>query len=97
MAELPTGRVRVPEHVARRSFGQRTVLLNLHTGQYHGLNATGGRMLEALSEAGTAAEVPAALAAEYGRPEDEIAGDLAELCQGLLERGLIEVDDGPSG
>jgi hypothetical protein len=97
MAELPHGPVRVPEHVASRSFGGRTVLLNLRTGQYHGLNATGGRMLEALDAAGSAAGVPAMLAAEYGRPEEEIAADLAELCEKLAARGLLEVDAADPG
>ena len=42
--------VRIPKHVVFRSFGSETVLLNLSTGQYHGLRGTGGRMLEVLAE-----------------------------------------------
>ncbi len=94
MPEMPRGSLRVPEHVASRSFGRRTVLLNLRTGQYHGLNATGGRMLDALREARTAEGLASRLAAEYGLAESEVEGDLAELCEALVERGLLEVDAG---
>src|SRR4051794_41962271 len=40
----------VPEHVVFRTFEAETLLLNLESGQYHGLNATGGRMLGLLKE-----------------------------------------------
>ena len=36
----------VPQHVVYRRFAAETVVLNLETGTYHGLNATGARMLE---------------------------------------------------
>ena len=38
-----------PQHVVYRSFPSETVVLNLQTGSYHGLNATAGRMLDGSS------------------------------------------------
>ncbi len=95
--ELLTARVRMPQHVVHRSFVAETVVLNLNTGQYHGLNPTAGRMLEAIEAAPAAGAVVPELAREYGVEEEQIQSDLIALCQGLLDRGLIEIlDAGPS-
>ena len=91
--ELLAARVRLPQHVVHRSFVAETVVLNLRTGQYHGLNPTAGRMLEALDVASMAGDVVPELAQEYGVEPAKIESDLVALCQGLLERGLIEIVD----
>jgi hypothetical protein len=92
-SELLIARVRMPQHVVHRSFVAETVVLNLNTGQYHGLNPTAGRMLEAIDAAPTAGAVVPELAREYGVEEEQIQSDLTALCQGLLDRGLIEIVD----
>ena len=84
-------RVVVPDHVVFRAFDAETVLLNLQSGQYHGLNPTGGRMLELLRETGSQQRTAEAIAAETGHPVEEVAADVGELCQQLGERGLIEL------
>jgi len=91
--EFLSARVRMPQHVVHRSFVAETVVLNLNTGQYHGLNPTAGRMLEAIDAAPSAGAAVPELAQEYGIEEEQIQGDLIALCQGLLERGLIEIVD----
>jgi hypothetical protein len=91
---LLSSRVTVPQHVVYRSFPAEAVVLNLETGKYHGLNATAGRMLEALEQAASVRDAAAALAAGYEQEHDLIEQDLCELCQSLLERGLIETTDG---
>ena len=85
-------RVSIPEHVVHRSFVEETVVLNLQSGSYHGLNKTAGRMLELLGELGDADAAAARYAAESGAPEDRVSADLHELCTSLAERGLIEVE-----
>jgi hypothetical protein len=87
----------VPQSVVFRSFPTETVVLNLQTGKYHGLNPTAGRMLEALSESGSVRAAALALAGEYGAPVETIERDICELCQTLLERGLIERGPEASG
>lgn len=89
-------RVSVPEHVVYRTFVEETVVLNLETGKYHGLNLTGGRMLETLENAPDVAAAARELAAEYSRPVAEITRDLVSFCEGLLGRGLIELSP-PAG
>ena len=90
--EMLDATVRVPEHVVHRSFDAETVLLNLRTGTYHGLNPTGGRMLELLQETGSLRSTAETIAREAEHPVDEVARDLVQLCADLAERGLIEID-----
>jgi Coenzyme PQQ synthesis protein D (PqqD) len=95
-ASLPTSRIKVPQHVVYRSFPAETVVLNLETGKYHGLNATAGSMLEALERSACVRDAAGAVASEYGQPQEAVERDMCELCNALLERGLIEVDGGPA-
>jgi coenzyme PQQ synthesis protein D (PqqD) len=80
-----------PGHVVYRPFVKETVILNLQTGKYHGLNPTGGRMLELLEGSGTMGEAARKLAEEYGGSLETLQADLCDFCRDLLERGLIEL------
>ncbi len=91
-ASWPTSKIKVPQHVVYRGFPAETVVLNLETGKYHGLNATAGSMLEALERASSLREAATAISGEYGQSLDVVERDMCELCSALLERGLIEVD-----
>ena len=91
--ELPSGRVIIPQHVVHRSFEQETVLLNLETGQYHGLNQVAGKMLVELQETGDAETTAQRVADEFGVPVERVEADLALLLGQLRERGLNVVDD----
>jgi len=85
--------VRLPKHVVYRAFVFETVVLNLESGKYHGLNPVAGRMLELLDRTGSFEETAVRLAAEYGKPKQEIEADLREFCSDLSKRGLIELID----
>jgi hypothetical protein len=89
--DLLDARMQLPQHVVHRSFVTETVVLNLKTGKYHGLNATAGEMLDALEQGRTPREVAVAIAQEYGREDGEVQADVVALCRGLLERQLIEI------
>jgi hypothetical protein len=78
--------------VVHRAFPAETIVLNLESGQYHGLNPVAGRMLEAAAGADRPADVVPDLAAQYGQPQERIAAELEGLIADLLERGLVEVD-----
>jgi hypothetical protein len=79
----------VPEHVVYRDFVTETVVLNLETGHYHGINRTGGRILSALERAETIGAAASTLAEEYGRSVAEVERDVCAFCADLLDRGLI--------
>jgi hypothetical protein len=82
---------RIPGHVVYRPFVKETVILNLQTGKYHGLNPTGGRMLEVLERSSTIDEAARWLAEEYAGAVETLQSDVCDFCRDLLERGLIEV------
>jgi Coenzyme PQQ synthesis protein D (PqqD) len=92
---LPRGvlssRAAVPDHVVYRSFVSETVILNLNTGKYHGVDPSGGFMLELLEKLDSVEEASAALAREYGLPAEQAAQDLCDFCLELEQRGLIEL------
>jgi hypothetical protein len=94
---LPEAKITVPQHVVYRSFPSETVVLNLNTGKYHGLNATAGRMLDALAKAPSVRAAAAAVADGYEQPQALVEQDMCELCRLLLDRGLVEIDGGPAG
>jgi hypothetical protein len=89
---LLSGRVRVPEHVVYRDFGDETVILNLESGMYHGLNATAARMLETLESGVPVSQAVDTLSAEFGQPREVIERDVVSLCRALGDRGLIAHD-----
>jgi len=94
---LLEAKVKVPQSVVFRSFPTETVVLNLQTGKYHGLNPSAGKMLQALTEAASVREAAAAVAAEYEAPAATIEVDICDLCQNLLDRGLVERDGNSNG
>ena len=82
----------MPDHVVYREFVQETVILNLETGTYHGLNPTGGKMLETLGAAGDRG----GSGCDSGRPLPAAATRRSrtistEFCLDLHERGLVEL------
>ena len=87
---LLSARLRLPQHVVHRSFAAETVVLNLKTGMYHGLNPTGGHMLEILNEAPSVREAAAILADEY-QQQASVEADLLAFCRDLLDRELVEI------
>lgn len=94
-ASLLSLQTRLPQHVVYRVFPSETVVLNLQTGRYHGLNPTAGSMLEALEQARCVRDAAATVAERYDQPRAAVEQDMCELCSLLLARGLLELD-GPS-
>jgi hypothetical protein len=87
----------VPRHVVYRGFPTETVVLNLHTGKYHGLNATAGRVLEELERAACVTDAIDSLVRVYDQPRAVLERDVCGLCRSLIERGLVEVEGSSAG
>lgn len=92
-AEFLRTRVRVPQSVVFRSFPTETVVLNLTTGRYHGLNPSAGKMLEAMTMAMDLRSAADQVAGEYGYERERVEADICDLCRSLLERGLLEIEN----
>jgi hypothetical protein len=96
-AELLRASAKVPQHVVYRNFPTETVVLNLQTGKYHGLNATAGHMLQEIERSPSLADAARTLAKLYEQPGEVLERDVCELCRSLLRRELIEVDGERAG
>jgi hypothetical protein len=88
---LPSARASIPPHVVYRTFAAETVILNLDTGKYHGLNATGGRMLELLDRCDSIAEAATTFASDFDKEPVDVEPDIRAFCSRLFERGLIDI------
>lgn len=86
-----SARASIPAHVVYRAFAAETVILNLETGKYHGLNPTGGRMLELLDRCDSVAEAATMFASDFGKDTVEVESDIRAFCSRLFERGLIDI------
>jgi Coenzyme PQQ synthesis protein D (PqqD) len=95
--DLLKAKVKLPQHVVYRTFPTETVVLNLQTGKYHGLNPTAGRMLETLERAESVLEAATIAAGEYEQPQATTERDMCSLCSSLLERDLVEIEEGDGG
>lgn len=93
-SSLLSAKVAIPRHVVYRSFPNETVVLNLQTGKYHGLNATAGSMLLELEKAASVGAAAQSLASAFGASPDLVEHDICALCRDLMDRGLIEIDGG---
>lgn len=83
--------VRLPPHVAVRRLDGETVLLNLQTGAYHGLDAVGTDFLSALEDHETVEAAADDLAGRYEVSTERVRKDIQRFCEGMRERGLMEL------
>jgi len=89
--DLWSSRVRMPDHVVWRDFGAESVALNVHTGQYHGLNASAAQMLHCLLESDCAGDALGALAVRWEVSRATLERDVSQLCRQLVEHGIVEI------
>lgn len=90
--DLGNRRISVPEHVVFRALAAETILLNVQTGRYHGLDAIGARFFTALQESASVGDACATLAEEYEQPDVRIQRDMTGFCDTLQRLGLIAVE-----
>lgn len=72
-----------------RQVGDETVLLDLASGNYYGLDAVGARMWQLLGEGRTLPEICDALLVEYEVTREALERDLERLVTELGEKGLL--------
>ncbi|MDG4549090.1 MAG: PqqD family protein [Candidatus Contendobacter sp.] len=83
-------RLKVPEQVVTRQVGDETVLLNLESGTYFGLDPVGSRFLELLQAEGALVTVIARMLEEFEVTEAQLETDLLRLAEEMLASGLLE-------
>jgi hypothetical protein len=86
--------VSVPDNVMFRELEGEAVILDLDAEAYFGLDEVGTRMWQRVTEEPSIEVAFEALAREYDVDPDTLRADLEELLETLIDRGLLEVDDG---
>lgn len=87
-------RVRVPEDVLISNLQEESVILNLNSERYFGLDNVGTRMLSALSTSSSIEAAYELLLAEYDVDAQVLRQDLSSLVENLLQQGLVTIDHG---
>ena len=86
-------KISVPKQVLVRTFQNESVLLNLDSESYHGLDDVGTRMWQALSQSANIQAAYESLLSEYAVDAATLQKDLEAFIENMVERGLVEVID----
>lgn len=84
-----TDRVTIPTQVMARQVGDETVILNLASGTYFGLDPVGSRVWQLIAEDRTLAQVCDLMMAEYDVARETIEADILGIMDNLSTQGLI--------
>lgn len=84
-------RASVPSHVLVRFLNKESVLLNVQTEKYFGLDETGTRMWQLVTAAPTIAAAYNQLLEEYDVDEQLLRANLSDLLERLVENGLLSL------
>jgi hypothetical protein len=87
----------VPKHVLVRHLDGESVLLNLETERYFGLDSTGTRMWEHLAASSSIEDAYKKLLEEFEVEPGLLRANLSELLSNLLQNGLLNVEPADVG
>lgn len=84
-------RLAIPPTVISRDLEGETVMLNLDTGIYFGLDPVGTVIWKHLQDAAPLREVRDRIVTEFDVTADVATGDLLRLAEQLVARGLVRI------
>jgi len=79
----------IPPQVMSRLVGDETVLLDLASGIYFGLDGVSKRIWEAVESGQSLAQTVAVITAEFEVDEEQAQTDVLAFASTLVERGLL--------
>lgn len=82
-------RLSIPTQVMSRLVGDETVLLDLESGIYFGLDGVGKRIWESIGDGLTLGETAAVIVTEYEVEAAHAQADVIEFTRDLVGRGLL--------
>jgi cell division septum initiation protein DivIVA len=91
MSITPAMRATVPEDVLVQELQGESVLLNVRSGRYFGLDEVGTRLWAVLTTTESVGAACEALAAEYDVEPARLRADIEALVARLAEHGLVEL------
>lgn len=84
-----TPRYLLPAHVFQRGFAEERVLLDMQSGDYFALNASGAWMLDALLEGDSLERVAERTSEQFEVELKQAESDLLALIEDMSARGLL--------
>ena len=84
--------ITIPDHVMLRELDNESVILNVDTEYYFGLDDVGTRMIKVLADCDSIQTAYDALVEEYDVDPETLRSDLKDLIERLAENGLVEVN-----
>ena len=84
-------RVQLPEGVLISNLQDESVILNLDSERYFGLDDVGTRILTVLTNSDSIQTAYESLLAEYEVDDAVLRADLVALIENLLQQGLVQV------
>ncbi len=84
-------KVSIPTQVMARTVGDETVILDLASGTYFGLDPVGARIWALMGEGAMLAEICATMLEEYDVQRDQLETDVLRLAEELCAKGLIRL------
>jgi len=88
--------VTVPENILFRELEGESVILNIDSESYLGLDDVGTRMWAVLTTSDSIQAAFETLQHEYDVEADVLRTDISELLDKLIENGLVRIVDAPS-
>jgi hypothetical protein len=85
-------RVKIPDDVLISKLQEESVILNLDSERYYGLDDVGTRFLTVLTSSESIEAAYETLAREYDVDDQVLRQDLLELVQHLVEQGIIQIN-----
>ena len=79
----------IPPQVMSRLVDDETVLLDLESGMYFGLDGVGKRIWDSVTEGRSIGEIAEIISAEYEVDEARAQADVVAFTSDLVERGLL--------
>ena len=87
-------RVKVPDEVLISNLQGESVMLNLDSERYFGLDAVGTRILSVLTNSDSIEAAYQELLKEYNVDGPVLRQDLLELVENLVKQGLVQISHG---
>jgi hypothetical protein len=87
-------RVRVPDDVLISNLQEESVILNLDSERYFGLDDIGTRFLSVLTTSDSIEAAYKKLLSEYDVDSEMLRHDLIALVENLIEQGIVQISQG---
>ena len=84
-------KVSIPTQVMARTVGDETVILDLASGTYFGLDPVGARIWQLMTDGQTLAAICDTLLDEYEVTRETLEGDILRLTEDLRAKGLVSI------